>query len=76
MPPDDPFPPGTVKWFEYHCWESPESSDAEVWYRSHCEVSVIGLVEDSLCNGKPIMPTFIDRAEAGAESEAVQADGQ
>ncbi len=30
---------GDVVWFEYHCWESPESSDAEIWYRSHQKVT-------------------------------------
>lgn len=27
-------------WFEYHCWEDPKSSDAELWYRSHQRVTV------------------------------------
>jgi hypothetical protein len=33
---------GDVAWFEYHCWESPESGDAEVWYRSHQRVEILG----------------------------------
>lgn len=33
--------PGERAWFEYHCLESPESSDAEAWYRSHQEVEVL-----------------------------------
>ena len=38
--------PGTSVWFEYHCWESPKSGDAELWYRSHQRVTVIGLDPD------------------------------
>ena len=37
---------GKEFWFEYHCWESPESCDAEAWYRSHQKVRVIGRGED------------------------------
>lgn len=33
---------GQRMWFEYHCWESPQSTDAEIWYRSHQMVEVIG----------------------------------
>lgn len=33
--------PGQRAWFEYHCWESPESNDAEVWYHSHQQVTVL-----------------------------------
>lgn len=35
--------PGDRAWFEYHCFESPESADAEAWYRSHQRVTVLGL---------------------------------
>ena len=31
--------------FEYHCWESPESCDAEIWYRSHQKVEVVGYIK-------------------------------
>jgi hypothetical protein len=30
-------------WFEYHCWESPKSGDAELWYRSHQRVTILGV---------------------------------
>ena len=36
---------GKTFWFEYHCYESPESCDAELWYRSHQKVKVIGVSE-------------------------------
>jgi hypothetical protein len=36
---------GKTFWFEYHCYESPESCDAEIWYRSHQKVKVIGVSE-------------------------------
>lgn len=32
---------GKEFWFEYHCWESPESCDVELWYRSHQKVLVL-----------------------------------
>ena len=37
--------PGERAWFEYHCWESDESADAEIWYRSHQMVTIITLNE-------------------------------
>lgn len=36
---------GKEFWFEYHCYESPDSCDAELWYRSHQKVKVIGVSE-------------------------------
>jgi hypothetical protein len=36
---------GRIFWFEYHCYESPESCDSEIWYRSHQKVKVIGVSE-------------------------------
>lgn len=39
---------GKVFWFEYHCLESPESCDAELWYRSHQKVLVLNRgIDDS-----------------------------
>lgn len=50
---------GDEVWFEYHCWESDESSDAELWHHSHQKVTVLSLLERGY--GK----TFIERAELG-----------
>lgn len=36
---------GQPYWFEYHCWESPQSSDAQLWYRSHQQVVPVKLIE-------------------------------
>jgi hypothetical protein len=41
---------GRIFWFEYHCYESPESCDSEIWYRSHQKVKVIGVSEWSFNN--------------------------
>ena len=41
---------GRIFWFEYHCYESPESCDSEIWYRSHQKVKVIGVSEWSFDN--------------------------
>ncbi len=35
--------PGEEAWFEYHCLESNKSNDAELWHRSHQEVTVLGV---------------------------------
>src|SRR5574343_123610 len=29
------------RWFEYHCWESEKSSDADLWHRTHQKVTVL-----------------------------------
>jgi len=36
---------GKKFWFEYHCYEGHDSCDAELWYRSHQKVKVIGVTE-------------------------------
>jgi len=36
---------GKEFWFEYHCFESPDSCDAELWYRTHNKVLVLSIVE-------------------------------
>jgi hypothetical protein len=36
----DRIPKGSRRWFEYHCWESESSSDAELWHHSHQRVTV------------------------------------
>lgn len=33
---------GQQLFFEYHCFESHSSSDAELWYRSHQSIIIIG----------------------------------
>lgn len=58
--------PGDVAYFEYHCWESPDSSDAEAWYRSHQPVTVLGAnLDDEKANGVEGL-TMAERADAGA----------
>lgn len=42
---------GQRLWFEYHCWESPKSADAELWYHSHQQCTVLGMVH---CDGYDI----------------------
>ena len=32
---------GKEFWYEYHCFESDDSCDAEIWYRSHQKVKVV-----------------------------------
>lgn len=37
---------GESVWFEYHCEESPQSQDAELWYRSHQKVTIIAIADN------------------------------
>lgn len=34
-----------LAFFEYHCYEGHDSADAELWYRSHQPVMVLGVAE-------------------------------
>lgn len=53
--------PGDKAYFEYHCLESHNSSDAHLWYRSHQPVTVYH--ENS---GESDLPsTYADRQDAG-----------
>ena len=38
---------GETAYFEYHCWQSHDSADADLWYRSHQPVSVVAIDRDS-----------------------------
>ena len=48
-------------WFEYHCFESCDSADAEIWFRSHQKVKVLKIsllgngssIEERGENGEP-----------------------
>lgn len=40
--------PGTEVFFEYHCDESHQSSDAQLWYRSHQKVTVLHCDKDTI----------------------------
>ena len=53
--------PGERAHFEYHCLESPDSSDAEIWYRSHQQVTVLKEEESDAWEGS----TFEERGEEG-----------
>ena len=52
--------PGDKAHFEYHCYESPDSADAPIWYRSHQCVTV--LAEEDSDGG---WGTFEERRDAG-----------
>lgn len=52
---------GKRYWFEYHCNESHDSADAELWYHSHQKCTVLGM-ED--CDGKDIVSED-ERYESG-----------
>jgi len=44
---------GEKYWFEYHCSESEQSCDAEIWHHTHQKVKILKLVEKGYgCNPK------------------------
>lgn len=53
--------PGQVLFFEYHCNESHDSSDAQLWYRSHQKVTVLRTAPN---DGMDIL-ALTDRCEHG-----------
>lgn len=58
--------PGDRAHYEYHCFESPESTDAELWYRSHKPVTVVGRDEQNEAWGPAWHGSTIDeRASEG-----------
>jgi len=61
-PGEDIIKPGRY-WYEYHCLESPASNDAELWYRSHQPVEVLGISPEAETAG--INLTRTQRAEDG-----------
>lgn len=34
------------RWFEYHCYEGEDSSDAELWHHTHQQVAVLNKLTD------------------------------
>jgi hypothetical protein len=53
---------GKEFWFEYHCWESLDSSDAPAWLRSHERVTVLGLADCEV-----LAPTFDERVDGAVQ---------
>ena len=52
---------GDVVWFEYHCNESHDSADAELWYHSHQKCTILGIA----ANDGMAIPSRDERFEAG-----------
>jgi hypothetical protein len=57
---------GETYWYEYHCLESPDSSDAELWYRSHQEVKVLDQEETEPGEPECFNIKFVDDFEGVA----------
>ena len=57
--------PGDQAWFEYRCLESDDSCDADLWYRSHQQVTVISTRQyGPASEGMP----YAERCEEGIPS--------
>ena len=52
---------GQVLYFEYHCEESHDSADAELWYHSHQKAAVLGMVQ----NDGVLVHSFKERCDCG-----------
>ncbi len=50
-------------WFEYHCWESHDSQDAQIWYRSHQQVQIVKFAQCDMVD----FTTFRQRAMEGMQ---------
>lgn len=50
--------------FEYHCWESEDSADAEIWRRTHQRVDVLRLLTPNESDYEMYRVRFADGHEA------------
>ena len=51
------------RWFEYHCYEGEDSSDAELWHHTHQKVIVLSKLKDTE------LPMYRIRFADGLESD-------
>jgi len=58
----DIWKPGETAWFEYHCWMSHNSADAQLWYRSQQQVEILRLTD---CEVTEELDNFNKRTDAG-----------
>lgn len=61
-PHKDNWSPGETAYFEYHCFQSHASGDAELWYRSQQPVTVVA---DEGWDGPADLDTLAKRAQEG-----------
>ena len=61
---EEEWKPGEQAWFEYHCTEAHDSADADLWYRSHQRVTVVGREQADGWDWPG--STMRERGEAGA----------
>lgn len=62
---DDPKNVIGRRWhYEYHCWEDPKSTDADLWYRSHKSIMITGFSEDA---DPGIGDTYLERSDNGSQ---------
>lgn len=61
--------PNDKAWFEYHCLQCHCSQDAQAWYRSHQQVTVLYRYGPEDCDGSALQDEGVlapERAEDGA----------
>ena len=51
------------RWFEYHCYEGEDSSDAELWHHTHQQVEVLGKLDTDCGEPKQYQVKFSDGLE-------------
>lgn len=72
---DGIIPCGTQCLFEYHCEESDDSPDAELWYRSHSRVVVQRCVNPEYLEAAETMNARLEECGMPLAYEVLFADG-
>lgn len=74
----DDWEKGATAYFEYHCLRTHDSSDADLWYRSHRKVEVLSIEEPGIGATLAIrrddgeVRTYLVRFEDGREAGAFE----
>jgi hypothetical protein len=57
------------RWFEYHCYEGEDSSDAELWHHTHQQVQVIRKYKVPDECDREVAPMYLIRFADGFEGD-------
>lgn len=59
----------TTAFFEYHCWESESSSDAELWHHTHQKCTVVRRLTPKESDFEGYVVRFVDGFESHATAD-------
>lgn len=57
------------RWFEYHCYEGEDSSDAELWHHTHQRVKVLEKTQEGKPNSSDEIRMYLVKFPDGSEFE-------